>query len=177
MHYLRVGRLDEAERELGTARALRRDHGVQTESGLVLRGLAELYLARGDLLAAAEHAERALDVLPETDVVAQATHRATLGKIRAAQGRRDAAEALFGRSLEVLERREYPIDLALALLRHGEALLMLGERSRAREAFDRARGLFAGMGAARFVREVDSRLRNAGLLTGPAVDSRQPPML
>jgi len=177
MHYLRVGRLGEAEQELRAARSLRRDHGVETESGLVLRGLAELHLARGDLLAAAEHAERALEVLPETDVVAQATHRATLGRIRAAQGRREEAEALFGQSLDVLDRREYPIDLALALLRYGEALLMWGDRARAGDALTRARGLFAAMGAARFVREVDGRLRGAGLPTGPAVDSRQLPVL
>jgi tetratricopeptide (TPR) repeat protein len=158
MHYLRTGRLDDAEREFRTARALRRDQGATAESGLILRGLAEVYLARGDLLAAAEHAEQALAVLPVTDVIAQATHRATLGKIRAAQGRREEAEALFQQSLEVLESREYPIDLALALLRYGEALTMLGEFDRASSFLERARGQFDGMGATRFTQEIDTRL-------------------
>jgi class 3 adenylate cyclase/tetratricopeptide (TPR) repeat protein len=158
MHHLREGRLDDAERELRAARALRRDHGARLESALILRGLAEVYLARGDLLAAAEHAEQALAVLPETDVIAQATHRATLGKIRAAQGRGDEATALFAQSLEVLEQREYPIDLALAVLKYGEALLVLRERDRAREVLARARGLFAAMGATRFVAESETRL-------------------
>lgn len=158
MHYLRTGRLNDAEQEFRAARALRRDQGATVESGLILRGLAEVYLARGDLLAAAEHAEQALAVLPGTDVIAQATHRATLGKVRAAQGRREEAEALFQQSLEVLEKREYPIDLALALLRYGEALTMLREPGRARSALERARGLFDGMGPTRFTKEIDTRL-------------------
>jgi tetratricopeptide (TPR) repeat protein len=138
---------------------LRRDHGVKGESALLMRGLAEIYMSRGDLLTAAEHAEQALAALVvETDALALATHRATLGRIRAAQGRVEEAEALFGQSLETLEQREYPIDLALALLRYGEALLMMNASSRARGALERARELFAGMGATRFVREVDERL-------------------
>jgi tetratricopeptide (TPR) repeat protein len=158
MHYLRVCRLDDAERELRLARSLRRDHGVTTESALILRGMAEVHLARGDLVVAAEHAEQALAALPETDHIARATHRATLGRIYGAQGRAEEAEALFGQSLEVLERREYPIDLALSLLRYGEALMMLQELDRARSVLERARGLFDRMGAARFVREIDMRL-------------------
>ncbi|MDR7520362.1 MAG: adenylate/guanylate cyclase domain-containing protein [Armatimonadota bacterium] len=158
MHHLRVGRLDDAEREFNTARTLRREHGATGESALMLRGLAEISLARGDLLAAAELAEQALGLLAETDPISQATHLATLGRIRAAQGRRDEAEALFRRSLEVLERAEFRIDLALALLRYGEALQWLGEADRARGTFERARGLFAAMGATRFVRELDARL-------------------
>jgi tetratricopeptide (TPR) repeat protein len=162
MHYLRVGRLEEAEQEFRTARALRRDHGVKGESALLMRGLAEIYMARGDLLTAAEHAEQALAALvPETDALALATHRATLGRIRAAQGRVEEAEALFAHSLETLERREYPIDLALALMRYGEALLMMHAPQRARQMLERARDLFAGMGATRFVREVDDLLGHA----------------
>ncbi|MDR7417341.1 MAG: adenylate/guanylate cyclase domain-containing protein [Armatimonadota bacterium] len=158
MHYLRVGRLDDAEREFRTARALRLEHGAKSDSALLLRGLAEVYLARGDVLAAAEHAEQAIAALPETDIIALATHRATLGRIRAAQGRAEEAEALFTQSLETLERREYPIDLALALLRYGEALIMHGDTGRARVILGRARSLFEGMGATRFVHEVDARL-------------------
>ncbi|MGQ0569142.1 MAG: tetratricopeptide repeat protein, partial [Armatimonadota bacterium] len=158
MHYLRVGRLDDAEREFQMARTVRREHDAQGESALILRGMAEVSLARGDLLAAAEYAEGALAALGETDDIAQATFRATLGKIRAAQGRRDEAEMLFQRSIEILEEKEYPIDLALALLKYGEALLLLGDQARARAMLERARGLFADMGATRFVNEIDARL-------------------
>ncbi len=161
MHYLRIGRLDDAEREFLAARALRRAHGVKGESSVILRGLAEVSLARGDLLSASEQAEQALAVIGEQDALARATHGATLGKIRAAQGRRDEAEAIFKRSLEIVEAKEYPIDLALTLLRFGEALLLLGEPQRARAVLERARTLFAEMGATRFVGEVDARLQLA----------------
>jgi class 3 adenylate cyclase/tetratricopeptide (TPR) repeat protein len=167
MQHLRAGRLDDAEREFHAARALRREQGAQNESAVILRGLAEVYLARNDLLAAAEHAERALALLPAEEAIGVATHRATLGKIRAAQGRREDAEELFRLSLETLERREYPIDLALALVRYGEALLMLSDRDRARQALERARDLFATMGAARFVRICQDRLAETGAAAAP----------
>ncbi len=163
MYYLRVGRLDDAETQFRSARALRRAHGVKGESSVILRGLAEASLARGDLLSASEQAEQAMAVLGEQDALARATHGATLAKIRAAQGRRDEAEALFKRSLEILEAKEYPIDLALTLLRYGEALLVLNEPQRARTVLERARLHFAEMGATRFVNEVEARLEQVSV--------------
>jgi tetratricopeptide (TPR) repeat protein len=150
MHYLRIGRLDDAERELRVAAALRVEHGMSLDSALVLRGLAEVALARGDLLTASEHAERGVEVLPDTDALAKATHVATLARIRAAQGRREEALTLFEQSIAALERREYPIDLALALLKFGDGLALLGDHDRSREVLGRARALFAQMGATRF---------------------------
>jgi tetratricopeptide (TPR) repeat protein len=159
MHHLRWGRLDEAERELQTARALRREHGAKSEGTLLLRGLAEVAMARGDLLAAAELAEQAYAAISEhNEPIARASHGATLGRIRAAQGRRDEAEDLFRQSLQILETREHRFDLALTLLKHGESLQVLHDEARARPILERARGLFAEMGATHFVRVVDSRL-------------------
>jgi predicted ATPase/class 3 adenylate cyclase len=149
-HYLRIGRLDDAEVEFKTAAALRTEHGMSSDSAMILRGLAEVALARGDLLAADEYAERAVAVLPDTDALAKATHVATLAKIRAAQGRRDESMALFEQSIGALEHREYPIDLALTLLKFGEALALLGDHGRSREVLGRSRELFAKMGATRF---------------------------
>jgi tetratricopeptide (TPR) repeat protein len=154
MHYLRVGRLDHAEEELKISSTLRIEHGLNSDSGLILRGLAEVALARGDLLAAAEHAERGVAALPDTDALAKATHVATLARVRAAQGRREEAIALFEQSIGALERREYPIDLGLALLKFGKALDDFGEHDRARDVLARARGLFTTIGATRFVDEV-----------------------
>ena len=150
MHYLRIGRLDDAEGELRTAAALRAEHGMSADSAVILRGLAEVALVRGDLLAAAEYAERGVAVLPDTDALAKATHVATLAKIRAAQGRRDEAMALFEQSIAALEQREYPIDLALALLKFGEGVAHLVDHERARALFERSRAMFATMGATRF---------------------------
>ena len=169
MHYLRQGRLEEAQRELESARILRREHGAKTESAVILRGLAEVYLARGDLLAANDFAEEAFAALPEEDTIAKATHGATLGKVRAAQGRGEEAEELFRRALETLEQREYRIDLALTLLKYGEALMMLDQPARAQPVLERSRDIFAQIGATNFVREVDARLQLAGGVPRPTV--------
>jgi class 3 adenylate cyclase/tetratricopeptide (TPR) repeat protein len=158
MHYLRYGRLDEAEAELNKAEQLRRQHGAKTYSAVLLRGLAEIALARGEVLTAAERAEQALALVPAEDDIAIATHSVTLGKVRAAQGRGGEAEELFRRGLSLLEGQEYQIDLALTLLKYGEGLLVLGHDARAREMFAQARELFGTMGAGYFVDEVDRRL-------------------
>ncbi len=157
MHYLRYGRVDDAERELQAARTVYRENANE-EMESILRGLAEVSLARGDLLSAAEYAEGADAATQETDQITKATVLATLAKVRAAQGRREEAEALFRRSLEVLEANEYRIDLALALQRYGEALLILGDVGRGRPVLERARDLFAEMGASWFASDIASRL-------------------
>ncbi len=169
MHHLRWGRLDEAEQEFQAALVLHREHGAKYESDMFLRGLAEVSLARGDLLAAAEYAEQALAIVSELDDIGRATLGATLGKIRAAQGRGEEAEDLFRRSLEILERGEYRIDLATTLLKYGEALLSLGQPERAQQVLGRARDVFAELGGTYFVDVVEARLRSAGGIARPAV--------
>jgi tetratricopeptide (TPR) repeat protein len=157
MHYLRYGRVDEAERELQAARTVYREYANE-EMESILRGLAEVSLARGDLFSAADYAEQAEAIVADTDQITTATVLATLAKVRAAQGRREEAEALFRRGLEILEANEYRIDHALTLLRYGEALLILGDAVRARPILERSRDLFAQMGATRFVEEIASKL-------------------
>jgi len=169
MHYVRRGKLDEAEREFETARTLRREHGVKPEAAVILRGLAEVYLARGDLLTAADYAEEAFAALPEQDTVAKATHAATLGKVRAAQGRAEEAEELFRRALETLEQREYRIDLGLTLLRYGEALVMLNQPARAETVLRRARDLLTQIGATNLASDAEARLQSSGGVPRPAV--------
>lgn len=163
MHLLWQGRLDEAEQEVHTARALLREHGSMTESPYLQRSLAEIALARGDLIRAAEYAEQSFAAVMDEDDVPKATHRATLARVRAAQGRAEEAETMFRESLEIMDQRwqEYRFDTALVLLKYGESLLALGQPERARTVLQQARSLFAEMGAANFVREVDARLQTA----------------
>jgi len=158
MHHLRMGALDEAEAALQEARALRAEHGARSESAVILRGLAELSLARGDLVRAAEYAEEAFKAAPDFDRLAKATHGVTLARVRASQGREAEAETLFQRSLRFLGPSEYAVDLALSLLKYGDALLVLKQPDRAWPLFKRARELFANMGSALFVREIDARI-------------------
>lgn len=163
MHYLRRGQPDEAEQELRAAQVIRRQHGAKPDSSQILRALAEVYLARGEVLTAADHAERALAAVSPLDSVARATHEATLGKVRAAEGRGEEADRLFREALQILETQEYRIDLALTLLKYGEALQMLGQSANAGEVFERARRLFQEMGATNFVSVVNARLQAAGV--------------
>ena len=158
MHHLRMGAIDEAETAFQKARALRAEHGARLESAIILRGLAEVSLARGDLVRAAEYAEDAFKMVPEFDQLAKATHRVTLARVRAVQGREAQAETLFQASLRFLESSEYVIDFALSLLKYGEALLVLKRPDRARPPLEHARRLFADMGSTFFVREIDARL-------------------
>ncbi|HET8999274.1 MAG TPA: adenylate/guanylate cyclase domain-containing protein [bacterium] len=158
MHHLRMGAIDDAETALQKARALRAEHGARSESAVILRGLAEVSLARGDLVRAAEYAEHAFKVVPDFDQLAKATHRVTLARIRASQNREAQAETLFQASLRFLESSEYVVDFALSLVKYGEALLLLKRPDRARPPLERARGLFADMGSTFFVREIDARL-------------------
>ncbi|MBI2201188.1 MAG: tetratricopeptide repeat protein [Armatimonadetes bacterium] len=160
MHLLRQGRIDDAEREFQASQALLRDLG-ETTNPFLLRNLAELYLARGDLVTASEYGEQAVAGLSEEDDIAQGTHRATLGKIRAAQGRAAETEELFAASMDVLKETEYRIDYALALLKYGEALLLLRQRDRAVKILAQAREQFATMGATNFVKEIDLKLQTA----------------
>lgn len=156
MVYLRHGKIAEAEEEIRKAQAVRRQQGVKSESGPILRTLAEVLLAKGELLAAADNAERAVALIAGSDDISLATHTATLARVRAAQGRLDDAEALFRQSLGILEPQEYRIDLALVLLKSGEAL---GRR----EWLERARAEFTAMGATHFVREVERALQTLPL--------------
>ncbi|HXF83577.1 MAG TPA: tetratricopeptide repeat protein, partial [bacterium] len=152
MVQLRRGRIAEAEEELRRAQAVRRRHGVKSESPQILRALAEVALAKGDLLAAADCAERAVALVNQADdEVGFATHTATLARVRAAQGRREEAEALFEQAVALLERQDYRIDLALALMKYGQAL---GRRA----VLERARAEFAAIGATLFVVTIDRML-------------------
>ncbi|HET6947581.1 MAG TPA: adenylate/guanylate cyclase domain-containing protein [bacterium] len=151
MVYLRHGKIAEAEEETRKAQVARRQHGMKTESAQILRTLAEIALAKGELLAAADHAERAVTLVTDADDVGLATHTAALARVRAAQGRLEEAEELFRRSVTLLERQEYRIDLALVLMKYGEAL------SR-REMLERARAEFAAMGASYFADEIGREL-------------------
>lgn len=159
MHYLRQGKIGEAEEEIRKAQAVRRQHGIKSESPMILRSMAEIVLAKGELLAAADLAERAVAALTDYDDISFATHRATLGKVRAAQGRAEESEDLFRRSLEHLETKDYRIDFALVLMKYGESLIMLEQPERARPVLERAQREFAAMGAMHFADVIERTLR------------------
>ena len=162
MHLLRRGKPEEAEREIQTARQLLRENGAVEDSPFLLRSLAEVYLAKGDLARASDYGERSIAALLGDDEMPLATHRVTLARVRAAQGRTEEAEALFAESVEFLgqQDQEYRFDLAVSLLKYGEALQLMEQPQRAQEILQRARSLFAQIGASNFVREADAKLQS-----------------
>ena len=162
MHLLRRGKVEEAEREIQTARQLLRENGAVEDSPFLLRSLAEVYLAKGDLVRASDYGERGVAALGGDDEMPLATHRVTLARVRAAQGRTEEADALFAESVEFLGKQdqEYRFDLAVSLLKYGEALQLMEQPQRAQEILQRARSLFAQIGASNFVRETDARLQS-----------------
>jgi class 3 adenylate cyclase/tetratricopeptide (TPR) repeat protein len=80
------------------------DRGTLCE---VQRRLAEVLLVRGKVDEAERYATAAVETVGTQDMSSQATTKATLGRIRAAQGRHDEAEALFREALDILDATDY----------------------------------------------------------------------
>jgi class 3 adenylate cyclase len=100
------------------------------------RRLAEILLQKGKLDEAERWAEAALETVGPHDMSSRATTRATLARIRKAQGRPEEAETLLREALAIFEETEYRAFQATAL---GELAQLLRERGREEEAdaFDR----------------------------------------
>jgi class 3 adenylate cyclase/tetratricopeptide (TPR) repeat protein len=71
------------------------------------RGLAELLLQRGRVEEAERFAYDARETVGPLDVTSRATTAGSLALVRAAQGRHEEAEALFGEALETLAGTEF----------------------------------------------------------------------
>ena len=95
------------------------------------RRLAEGLLAKGKLDEAERGAEAALETVGPHDMSSRATTRATLARIRQAQGRPDEAEALLREAIAIFEDTEYRAFQATAL---GELAQLLRDRGRDDEA-------------------------------------------
>lgn len=94
-------RLDEAEAALDRARAM------SPESGIVLRELARVQIARGALDAAEQHAEEAVRLDP-----GDAEAHAVLGEVLEAHGRLREAAAAFARAQAIAPRQEWQARVA-----------------------------------------------------------------
>ena len=100
------------------------------------RRLAEVLLARDKLDEAERWAEAALETVGPHDMSSRATVRATLARIRKAQGRPDDAEALLREAIDIFDETEYRGFQATAL-RELAQLLREREREDEAEAFER----------------------------------------
>ena len=100
------------------------------------RRLAEVLFQKGRLDEAERWAQMALETVGPHDMSSRATTRATMARIRKAQGRPDDAEALLREAIAIFEETEYRAFQATALR---ELAQLLRERGRDDEAetFDR----------------------------------------
>jgi tetratricopeptide (TPR) repeat protein len=71
------------------------------------RYLAQLLLEQGRIEEAEKYALAARETVSAEDSVSRATTRVALAQVRAAQGRNDEAEALFGEALDIVSEGEH----------------------------------------------------------------------
>jgi class 3 adenylate cyclase/ATP/maltotriose-dependent transcriptional regulator MalT len=100
------------------------------------RRLAEVLLAKEKLDEAERWAEAALETVGPHDMSSRATARATLARIRKAQGRPDDAERLLREAIDIFDETEYRAFQATGL-RELTELLREQDRDDEAEAFDR----------------------------------------
>jgi class 3 adenylate cyclase/tetratricopeptide (TPR) repeat protein len=118
----RHGHLDEALAFYEQAMAMVLEHaGFLPE---VHRRMAQTFLDKGDVEAAAEHAEKAIAITGRDDWATVASTRMVLGLVREAQGQLGDAERLLREGLEGMQRLEFSsweVELSMTefLLRRG----------------------------------------------------------
>jgi tetratricopeptide (TPR) repeat protein len=132
--------------------------GIKTGGWIVTelyRLLTATKLQRKQLEDAREMAARARSSQPEEDVYATAAVALAEGVIAAAEGERETVLARFRKALVLLEEQRLQVDLGEARIAFARALRDLGQVEGARVEFDRAREVFARMGAIGIVAEID----------------------
>ena len=122
------------------------------ELAMVLDNLAELFIRRGNLSEAealARSAEAA--ALRSGSPRALAEIYTRLGKIFRLRGDANGV-TFFEKAIEICRHQRYPHSEANAYLEYGLFRRLHGDIEEARTWFERARGLFAGLGSARLER-------------------------
>ena len=89
------------------------------------------------------------------------------GRVEAALGRAEHAEAAFARAVEAVDEVAFPFDAARTRLAAGEFLRRSGQRRRAAELLTVAQQGFAELGAAPYAERCARELAASGLRPGP----------
>ena len=97
------------------------------------------------------------------------------GRVEAALGRAEQAEAAFTRALAAVEKVAFPFDAARTRLAAGEFLRRAGQRRRAAELLTAAQQGFAELGAAPYAERCAHELAASGLRPGSAARTRREP--
>ncbi len=153
-----AGNYDEAERVMLGAYERMTASGDTAFSSTVAGNLAALYIALGRWEDADRFAQATLDLAQPDDAEAQAQGWSALGRVQAARGELDQAQASAGRAVEVAEGTDYLERRGLVLSDFAEVLVTAGRMNEARDAFGRALENFEAKGATAHVDQTRKRL-------------------
>jgi class 3 adenylate cyclase/tetratricopeptide (TPR) repeat protein len=161
---LETGRPDEAEAWLREAMpvALQIGGWVAVEA---YRYLAEALVAQDRLDDAREIVAFAARNVPEEDAYARSSLLMAEAIVATAAGESATAATAFAEALRLIEELEMPFELAKARMALGMALQAFGDVTGARAELERARAIFARIGAETRLRAIDAEL--AELVEGP----------
>ena len=157
--HVKLGRHELATKLL--ERALPECEAQQQTWGMVWlqMALAQVLLARGEMAAALTAARRAAQTAERSHYrLEQGAALRVLGQVFEAVDDRDAADASFRQSLEVLEAIQSRPELAQTLLAYGRFLSRKDEAS-GRALIERALGLFEEIDATGWIEEARGALR------------------
>ncbi len=153
-----AGRYDEAERVMLGAYERMSARGDTGFSSVVAGNLAALYIGLGRWEEADRFTRITLDTAQPDDAEAQAQGWSALGRVQAARGELDQAEASAGRAVEVSAGTDYLVRRGLVLTDFAEVLVTAGRINEARDAFRRAIETFEAKGATAHMDQTRKRL-------------------
>jgi predicted ATPase/class 3 adenylate cyclase len=159
------GRLDEAENALRGAMpvALQIGGWVMMET---YRQLVEVLVARGQGDDARDLVAFAARNMPEEDAYARACLLLAEASVATAAGEGTTAATSYAEALRIMEEQNLPLELGEVRYALGRSLRALGDVAGARMELERARAIFARVGAQTPRQRIDTEL--AELAEGPA---------
>jgi tetratricopeptide (TPR) repeat protein len=162
---LAAGRVDEAEEALRSTLpvALQIGGWVMMET---YRQLVEVLVAKGQVEDAAELVSFAARNLPEEDAYARACLLLAEASVATASDESTAAATAYAEALRVIEELNMPLELGEARFALARSLRAFGDIAGARTEFERARAIFARIGALTPQQRIDHE--PAELTEGPA---------
>jgi tetratricopeptide (TPR) repeat protein len=158
--YLKRGRTDDARRVIVRALQWGETHMSAVPFSISYASVARVlvHLAEGELPEALARARTAVQLAEQSRFRLElgAAHRA-LGMAHEASGDRQEAERAYRRSLEILEDDRPRPETAQTLLAYGR-FLSADHAAEGRRLVERARAMFAAIGASGWVAEADAAL-------------------
>jgi predicted ATPase/DNA-binding SARP family transcriptional activator len=144
--YLLEGRLEEAESEYRRGLESLYEIGDLSSASTLAAGLAQVLIAQGRTLEAAETAEESRDHASPDDLQTQIQWRGPYAKALARQGKTEPARRIAHEAIVLARTTDFLNVQAAALADLGEALRLSGDQERAAQVTQRALALYERKG-------------------------------